>query len=427
MKGFSLWKIFKADMQKNGLSSTLREVINPFMARKVFSHYLNAMGILHGAYAYKGPDFAQIDLTNNCNNDCIGCWCNSPLLEEQKISTNVKSQELPYKRVIRLINELYAMGTRHLYFAGGGEPFMHPQIMDIIAFTKKRRMECFINTNFTLVNKKIIKELVNLGVDSLTVSVWAGSPEVYVKTHPNKKEADFYKIKDQLILLNSIKNNLPVVKVYNVIFNMNYYEIEKMVEFAALTGSESVEFTVIDTIPNKTDVLLLSESEISSLISECLRIKEKYENHGYGHKIKLLGFDEFLRRISNSDAKKAEYDSDFIRDIPCYAGWAFVRILADGNVNSCLKSHRFPVGNILNDNFKSIWNNHKQQTFRKKTLCIDKNDPFFSLIGNDPDSSMGCYKSCDNIGHNRYIHDKISSLSGFELLVLKRLAVMIKK
>ena len=240
MKDFSLWKIFKNNAKRDGLFFTLKEAINPFYARKVFGHYLDALGVFSGAYAYKGPDFAQIDLTNNCNNDCIGCWCNSPLLEEKKISQKEKSQELPYKRVIRLINELHAMGTRHLYFAGGGEPFMHPKIMDIIAFTKKKRMECFINTNFTLIDNKTIKELVNLGVDSLTVSVWAGSPEVYKRTHPNKNEEDFYNIRDRLMLLNSVKNNLPVIKVYNVIFNMNYHEIEKMIEFAVLTNSESV-------------------------------------------------------------------------------------------------------------------------------------------------------------------------------------------
>lgn len=421
MKNLSVWKIFKSNLRNKKPLTVLKEAIDSVASGKVLHHYLDALGVLHGEYAYKGPVFAQIDLTNDCNNDCIGCWCNSPLLEEKKIKKDIKSQMLPYRRVIRLIDELYKMGTRHLYFAGGGEPFMHPEIMDIIAFAKKRKMECFINTNFTLVDEKIIKEMVKLEVDSLTVSVWAGSPKIYAKTHPNKNEDTFNKIMNRLIFLNTIKKKLPTVKTYHVIFNMNYIELEKMVEFAVLTGSESVEFTVIDTIPDKTDRLLLNEFETKDLIVECLRVKEKYETGKFGNKVKLLGFDDFLRRISNSNALKAEYDSGIINDIPCYAGWAFVRILADGNVNSCLKSHRFPVGNILNDNFKTIWNCNKQRMFRKKTLDINKSDPFFSLIGNDVDAKMGCYKSCDNLGHNRYFHDKISKLSDFEKQVLRKL------
>ncbi|MBU1912676.1 MAG: radical SAM protein, partial [Candidatus Omnitrophica bacterium] len=175
-------------------------IIEKLRFRRLFADYLDAMGVLNGLYAYKGPSFAQIDLTNNCNNDCIGCWCNSPLLEEKKINPELKKQTLPYKRVIRLIDEFYKMGVSHIYYAGGGEPFMHPQIMDILRYTKKRGFTCYVNTNFTLVDKKVAKELADLKIDHLTVSVWAGTPQVYSATHPNKSEEAFYRIKEMLRL-----------------------------------------------------------------------------------------------------------------------------------------------------------------------------------------------------------------------------------
>lgn len=395
------WEIFKKYFHK-------------IRFRRIFSNYLDAMGILDGLYAYKGPSFAQIDLTNNCNNDCIGCWCNSPLLEEKKINPEVKKQTLPLKRVIRLIDELYKMGAEYIYFAGGGEPCMHPQIMDILKHTKKRGLTCYVNTNFTLIDEAAVKNLVDLNVDHLTVSVWAGTPSVYAATHPNKNEEAFHRIKKMLTLLNKTKRKSPIIKVYNVIFNMNYHDIEAMMEFALETNSETVEFTVIDTIPGKTDRLLLNDKEIALLLEKCKRLKETYRNNGFKDSVQILGFEQFIRRISNTNAMSAEYDSDFIGFVPCYAGWGFVRILADGNVNSCLKSHRFPVGNILNQDFKDIWNGSLQRRFREKTIQLEKDPSFFSLIGNDPDSKMGCYKSCDNIGHNMDMHGKISSLNQFE-------------
>ena len=382
--------------------------------RRVFSNYLDAMGVLDGLYAYKGPSFAQIDLTNNCNNDCIGCWCNSPLLEEKKINPEIKKQTLPFRRVIRLIDELYKMGAEYIYFAGGGEPCMHPQIMDILKHTKKRGLTCYVNTNFTLIDESAVKKLVDLNVDHLTVSVWAGTPSVYAETHPNKNEEAFRRIKKMLTLLNKTKRKSPVIKVYNVIFNMNYHDIEAMMEFAVETNSETVEFTVIDTIPGKTDRLLLNEKEAAQLLEKCKRLKEAYQNNGFKGSVRILGLEQFMRRISNTNAMSAEYDAGFIGFVPCYSGWGFVRILADGNVNSCLKSHRFPVGNILNQDFKDIWNGSLQRCFRKKTIQADKDRSFFSMIGNDPDSKMGCYKSCDNIGHNMDMHGKISSLNKFE-------------
>jgi len=398
-----------------------KSIIEKLRFRSLLSDYLDAMGILSGFYAYKGPPYVQIDLTNNCNNDCIGCWCNSPLLEEKEIDPEVKKQTLPYKRVIGLIDELYKMGTRYIYFAGGGEPCMHPQIMEILKHTKKRRLTCCVNTNFTLIDEVAVRNLIDLEVDHLTVSVWAGTPHVYAVTHPNKNEETFHRVKKLLTLLNRSKRKSPIIKIYNVIFNMNYHDIEAMIEFALETNSETVEFTVIDTIPGKTDRLLLNNKETSQLLEKCERLKEVYQNNGSKNNVRILGLDQFMRRISNVGAITAEYDSDFIGSIPCYAGWGFVRILADGNVNSCLKSHRLPVGNILNQNFKEIWNGPLQRRFREKTRQVNKDLSFFSMIGNDPDSRMGCYKSCDNIGHNLAMHGKLASLNKFEKSFLRGL------
>jgi molybdenum cofactor biosynthesis enzyme MoaA len=90
-----------------------------------------AAGILNNR-VYAGPWDVQIDLTNQCNNDCIACWCNSPLLGNKSMPWQIQKKALSYETVIRLIKELTRMGTRNIYFTGGGEPFMHPRILDFM-------------------------------------------------------------------------------------------------------------------------------------------------------------------------------------------------------------------------------------------------------------------------------------------------------
>lgn len=421
-----LYQRFKKDLKCMGLKQTLAKTKRYFTSANLYEQYGRILGIFSGNIAFYGPRLVQIDVTYNCNNNCIGCWCHSELLGEKKMPANVKEYSLPYEMVIELIDELYALGTREIYFAGGGEPFMHPQFLDIVEYVKKKNMVCFINTNFTLVTENDLKRIIAAGVDHMTVSVWAGTAKTYVRTHPNKTTADFERLKNNLCLLNSNKNIAPHVKIYQVISKENYHEIHKMVQFAVDTKSEAIEFTMIDTIPGKTDVLLLDKVQHQELVKQCTELKHNIDTTELGSKIILFGFDQFIARISHEGSLSGEHDKGIIDKIPCYIGWLFARINADGDVNACLKAHRLPVGNIYKDSFKHIWNGNKQCSFRRKTSKGDYSDPIFSLIGNDPDKKIGCYKSCDDIARNRHMMEKIQSLHFFELWAIKIAAKIFK-
>jgi len=420
----SLPRLFMGYMKNNGLSYAMKKTFKYLNPKNIRNEYLEMIGVFDGEYAYTGPSFIQIDITNDCNNNCIGCWCNSPLLGDRRLSPEVKSQTLPLDIVKSFLDEITKMGAKEVYYAGGGEPFMHPQIMDILEYTKRKGLICYINTNFTLIDKNKAKRLVNLGVDHLTVSVWAGTAETYDMTHPNKNEEAFYQIKDTLTYLNSLKkdNKKPYIKVYHVISNMNYHEIFEMVDFATDTRSESLEFTVIDTIPNATDRLLLNKEQSMEVVRKCDALKSRKDKGEFKKRLEILNFEHFYRRTSSSFAEEGQYDKGPLDGLPCYVGWTFTRILADGNVNSCLKSHRFPIGNIYNEKFSKIWNSEKQIEFRKNALKPKEGNPFFAFIGNDPKLKLGCYKSCDDIGRNLYMHSKMQSLGSSKKSFLKNLA-----
>ena len=414
-------RLLKDKIKVLGPIFSTTKLLNYIISGRLINNYLDILGIFNGNFAFKGPFHVQIDLTNNCNNNCIGCWCNSPLLEEKVLSPEEKKQTLPFDLVKELLDELSQLGTKEIYFSGGGEPFIHPQIMEILAYAKKKGFTCYVNTNFTLLDKERIIKLIDLGVEHLTVSTWAATPKTYAITHSNKNEETFKAMIENLKFLNKTKRRTPYIKLYNVIFNLNYQELKEMVALARETGSESVEFTLIDTIPGKTDKLLLNPLQIEDLQKSAQEITQGLDSRGYFGGVLLFRFDSFLRRISSfSDLTKATYDRNIIDRIPCYIGWCFSRIMPNGDVNACLKAHRIPTGNLYRTSFSDIWNGQEQRYFRKKALVYEKKDPFFKLIGNNPEiKEAGCYKSCDDIGRNIHIHNCIMSLTSFERQLLK--------
>ncbi|TAM43131.1 hypothetical protein EPN54_00635, partial [bacterium] len=122
----------------------------------------------------------------------------------------------------------------------------------------------------------------------------------------------------------------------------------------------------------------------------------------------LYGEEEFIRRVSCEGAVSGNYDEGIAEETPCYSGWLFARIKADGNVTPCLKSHRLSTGNINDSSFGEIWNSLPQQYFREKTRTLRKTEPYFFMIGNGSPGSPGCSRICDDLTRNIAMHRKIA-------------------
>ena len=241
---------------------------------KCYKENLDLVGALDGSNAYKGPNIVQIDLTDKCNLNCVGCWCHSYFLENIKVK---KFKELPFDLLKKLIEELNELGVKEIMLSGSGEPFMYPQIMEVIGLIKEKGISLNIITNFTLVNKDIIKKMVELNVDNITVSLWAGDADTYVKTHPNQTKKTFITIRKNLKYLYSIKkeNKLPHIKIYNVISKFNFDRIENMFDFALNSLVDYIEFQVIDIIQGKTESLKLGNKDKNQLLNQVLGLKKR--------------------------------------------------------------------------------------------------------------------------------------------------------
>ncbi len=311
------------------------------------------------------------------------------------------------------------MGAREIYFTGGGEPFMHPRILDIMRFIKRRGMHLDMSTNFTLVDTSVAEQLVDIGIDHMTISLWSATADTYARQHPNKDGQTFEhmtRIIDYIAELKE-KNNTtrPALGMYNVINSYNFHEVDQMLEYAFAHRMNDIHFTPVDIIPQSTESLALNADQRDILARSVEQFSQKAQvlEKKYNHYTHIVHLDNFIQRIENKGADDGNYDTELLDKLSaCYAGWAFARVLATGDVNSCLKSFKIPIGNIYEKSFKKIWLGDKQKQFRRHTRQYDPFDPYFLNMGNDRSTdNQGCYKCCDNLGLNMSIQEKLSRLS----------------
>jgi len=376
-------------------------ILDKISFRENKRRFRNLKGVASRYYAYKGPDAIQIDLTNRCNSKCLLCWTHSPLIQKDK---NSNSEDLDFSIVKNFINDIAELGTKEVIFSGGGEPFVYPKIWEVLEFTQEAGLRFHINSNLTLLDRRDISRLLSFNnLSSLTISIWAGDAALYSRLH-NRKEEVFYRVKDTLKILNASKSSRLHTKICTIVNRLNYSKLRDLLDLSAETGCNAIEFGVADTIAGATGIFLLDKTQLNSLKQDYVNITRSINNKS---RVKIINEDLFLRRISNGRACYGEYDS-FLEKMPCYAGWLFLRLRANGDYNSCLKSHRLPIGNIYKDRFSSVWNNLLQQDFRRNSLAVPKNREYLRFIGNSNDGDIGCRRLCDNILMNRQLLCRIA-------------------
>ena len=98
------------------------------------------------------PPFLYISVINSCNLRCQGCW----------VDVAAKQQIIDREAMHRLISEAKEMGNSFFGIVGG-EPFMHPQLLDIIADHPDCYFQIFTNGQFITEEKaRRLRELGNV-------------------------------------------------------------------------------------------------------------------------------------------------------------------------------------------------------------------------------------------------------------------------
>jgi MoaA/NifB/PqqE/SkfB family radical SAM enzyme len=104
------------------------------------------------------PPFLYISILNSCNLRCQGCWVD---VDKPRVKIDIDDLN-------RLINEAKDHGNAFFGLLGG-EPFMHPELMDVLASHPDAYFQVFTNGQF--ITEKVAAQLRQLGNVTPLISI----------------------------------------------------------------------------------------------------------------------------------------------------------------------------------------------------------------------------------------------------------------
>jgi len=278
----------------------------------------------------RSPIGVNLEVTANCDRKCEYC----SVFDEQRQTNYYQSLE----RFKSIIDELAKAGVfrTHLF---GGEPFLHPQIVDIAEYAKASGLFVSFSSNGSHVTKERVRELIDV-IDSGAISIH-GFQDMHDK-------------------ITGVKNS----------FNESINALENMLDAGMNTG---ISYTL--TRRNFGELYTFGEWVLSNFNINCLSVN-RFIPQGRGLKKRKeleLNISEFnkalsmLYQLKQSHKPEVRVTNGFpcclIEDektesllTPCTAGVAFGTVDEHGNVRFC-SSSPYIIGNIFETPLEEIWQN----------------------------------------------------------------------
>lgn len=219
-----------------------------------------------------------------------------------------------------------------------GEPFLHPQLLEMVKFAQAKRIYTTISTNgYFLDDETQLKALVKSGLNVLIVSLDGASEVTYQKYRQN---GDFHKVVNGLRKLQQMKQkqaaSVPQVFIQFLVMQHNEHEMDEIRRLGAEVGAARVLY-------------------------KSLQVEQAHEAEKYLPE--TSGFRRYFFENGRMKLKRA-------KEITCQRLWRSSVVLSDGSVVGCCfdKDAQYILGNLTETNFSQIWHASKYERFRNRSL-----------------------------------------------------------
>jgi radical SAM protein with 4Fe4S-binding SPASM domain len=305
---------------------TTKRTIN---ALKVFSSYQYSRW--RGTPAMNGlPISIAFEPTTSCNLRCPECPSG---LRSFKRPTGMLQSEL-FRHVI----DQLAPSLNYLTFYFQGEPFLHPEFLDMVKYASDRGIYTATSTNAHFLNGDQAKATVLSSLDRLIISIDGTTQNTYESYRVGGSLTKVIEAtKSILYWKKKLKSSKPHVVFQFLVVKPNEHQIPQIYDLAHDLGVDQVVLKTAQIYDFENGSNLIPDQDQYSRY-------QRHKNGRYSIKNKL--------------------------DNHCWKMWHSCVITWDGKVVPCCfdKDAAHPMGDLSRNSFSEIWNGEAYRQFRSALL-----------------------------------------------------------
>ncbi len=249
-----------------------------------------------------------IEITQKCPNYCIHC---------SSLSSLNCSTMLQLEVIKKAIDDAIDLGVSVISLSGG-EPFMHPDIVEIIKYIHNHRISCYVYTSgiyhdgyhFQPLSENMLSSVCGC-IDKLIFNIEAADSEMY--------EVIMGVQGGFRLMVASVMKSVRlgfVVECHTVVMKINYHKIPQLFAFCEALGISRISFLRLVMQGRAID-----NRQFTYLTDEEIKVAKKliYEQAKYYSGTIRMGMPM----------------SDCVEKVNCLAGTSKLDIRYDGNVYPC--------------------------------------------------------------------------------------------
>jgi AdoMet-dependent heme synthase len=280
--------------------------------------------------------FIQWHLTEACNLRCRHCY------QAERAAGGMSLPEI--KTVIDEVSDMigdwseaYDIAFSRSMNLTGGEPFLRPDLFDVLDEVSRRGFDIFLLTNGTLVDRERALRLAELGVKGVQVSI-EGPEEV----HDSIRGAGSFAASAAGI--EHLVDAGLAVTLNVTVSQINASSMKEVIAFGSRTGARRIGFSRLVPSGQGQSLLsrMLSPEDVKGLYESLFSIGIKDLDLVTGDPVASC-----MKTPSNGDAGNTAISG-------CAAGVSGLTILPNGDVLPC---RRLPIylGNARRDSLRELW------------------------------------------------------------------------